>query len=74
MAAVVFVTGLDVCLLRNSKRPANRRVPDEALEWQFEQTALSLPLLADEGFTDVRTVGASWRTGLALAYGGTDRH
>ncbi|ALV39286.1 ATP-binding protein [Streptomyces sp. CdTB01] len=73
VAAVVFVTGLDVCLLRNSKRPTNRRVPDEALEWQFEQTALSLPLLADEGFTDVRTVGASWRTGLALAYGGTDR-
>jgi predicted kinase len=67
VVAVVFVTGLDVCLLRNNKRPPNRRVPDATLEWQFEQTALSLSLLADEGFTGVRTVGAAWRTGLALA-------
>lgn len=66
LVAVVFVTGLDVCLLRNSRRPANRRVPDEVVKWQFEQTAVSLPLLSGEGFT-VRTVGAGWRTGWALA-------
>jgi predicted kinase len=67
VVAVVFVTALDVCLLRNFKRPANRRVPDQELERQFELTTSSLPLLAGEGFTDVRTVGADWRTGLALA-------
>ncbi|MGW1002266.1 AAA family ATPase [Streptomyces sp. NPDC002520] len=67
VVAVVFVTAFDVCLLRNSKRPANRRVPDEELKRQFELTTLSLPLLAGEGFTDVRTIGAGWRTGLALA-------
>ncbi|WP_329020429.1 ATP-binding protein [Streptomyces sp. NBC_01601] len=58
VVAVVFVTGLDVCLLRNAKRPANRRVPDDTVTWQFEQTELSLPALAGERFTSVRTIDA----------------
>jgi len=67
VVAVVFVTGLDVCLLRNARRPANRKVPDEIVAWQSEQTTLSLPQLAGEGFTAIHTVGASGRTGLTLS-------
>lgn len=67
VVAIVFLTRRDVCLLRNAKRPIDLQVPDETVEWQVEQTALSLPLLAGEGFADVRTVGAAWRTGWAFA-------
>ncbi|MFJ2628981.1 AAA family ATPase [Streptomyces sp. NPDC087532] len=66
VVAVVFVTELEVCLLRNAQRSANRKVPDKIVEWQSEQTTLSLPQLAGEGFTAIRTVGAGRRTGLTL--------
>lgn len=57
VAAVVFLTDLDTCETRNARRPANRRVPAPVLRRQHEQTLAALPLLADEGFTDVRTFG-----------------
>ncbi|MGP4001511.1 AAA family ATPase [Streptomyces sp. 8N706] len=56
VAAVVFLTGLEMCEARNSRRPANRRVPSPVLRRQYEQTLAAAPLLADEGFTDIRTV------------------
>ncbi|MEU4496984.1 ATP-binding protein [Streptomyces sp. NPDC023998] len=61
VAAVVFLTDLDTCKARNSRRPANRRVPSPVLRRQHEQTAAAVPLLADEGFTDIRTVGGDRR-------------
>ncbi|WP_329583668.1 AAA family ATPase [Streptomyces sp. NBC_01361] len=58
VTAVVFLTGLGHCLSRNDRRPANRRVPDNTVRWQYEQTRAALPLLPSEGFDDIRTVGA----------------
>ncbi|MER7111164.1 AAA family ATPase [Streptomyces sp. NPDC000229] len=60
-AAVVFLTCLYTCEARNSRRPANRRVPSPVLRQQHEQTEAAVPLLADEGFTDIRTVGGDHR-------------
>ncbi|MBT2439823.1 AAA family ATPase [Streptomyces sp. ISL-36] len=57
VAAIVFLTDLDTCEARNARRSANRRVPLPVLRRQHEQTLAALPLLVDEGFTDVRTVG-----------------
>jgi predicted kinase len=57
--AVVFATPVDLCVRRNARRPANRRVPEEVLRRQHEQAAQALPLLVKEGFTDVRIVGPS---------------
>lgn len=61
VAAVVFLADLETCEARNSRRPANRRVPAAVLRWQHEQTVAAVPLLADEGFTDIRTVGSGGR-------------
>ncbi len=55
-AAVVFLTDLGVCLERNARRPANRRVPERVVRWQHEQTAAAVGLLSGEGFADVRPV------------------
>ncbi|MDQ0945941.1 hypothetical protein QFZ67_007646 [Streptomyces sp. V1I1] len=33
----------------------------QSLRWQPRQTAAAVPLLADEGFTDIRTVGGDRR-------------
>ncbi|WP_331718419.1 AAA family ATPase [Streptomyces sp. NBC_00624] len=57
VAAVVFLTDLDTCEARNAQRPPGRRVPSTVLRRQHEQTLAAMPLLADEGFTDIRTVG-----------------
>ncbi|MEJ8654906.1 AAA family ATPase [Streptomyces sp. MS1.AVA.3] len=57
VVAVVFLTGLGHCGSRNHRRTANRRVPHDTVRWQYEQTRLALPLLAGEGFTEIRTVG-----------------
>ncbi|GAA2815958.1 hypothetical protein GCM10010505_46800 [Kitasatospora aburaviensis] len=39
LLAIVMTTPLDVCLRRNSERPANRRVPDDVLRWQHQLAA-----------------------------------
>lgn len=61
VGAVVFLTGLATCLARNSRRPVNVRVPSPVLRRQYEQTLAAVPLLADEGFTDIRTVRGDHR-------------
>ncbi|WP_199546361.1 ATP-binding protein [Streptomyces sp. N35] len=57
-AAVVFLTDLGNCLIRNERRPASRRVRRTTVCWQHEQTAAALKLLTGEGFDAVYTVGA----------------
>ncbi|MER7848360.1 AAA family ATPase [Kitasatospora sp. NPDC096077] len=54
LLAIVMTTPLDVCLRRNSQRPANRRVPDDVLRWQHQLAVEALPGLASEGFDEVR--------------------
>ncbi|WP_371484813.1 AAA family ATPase [Kitasatospora sp. NBC_00315] len=61
--AIVFTTPLDLCLRRNSQRPANRRVPENVLRWQHQLAVESLPGLADEGFDEVRLYPAVSRSG-----------
>ncbi|MFJ2203318.1 AAA family ATPase [Streptomyces violaceusniger] len=50
--ALRFLPDLGTCMARNRLRPANRRVPDAALRWQYAlaQEATPQTLLA-EGFT-----------------------
>ncbi|MEU0398265.1 AAA family ATPase [Streptomyces sp. NPDC006208] len=59
VAAVVFLTGLERCEARNALRPASGRVPLPVLRRQRELTLAAVPLLAGEGFTDIRTVGGT---------------
>ncbi|MGW3154568.1 AAA family ATPase [Streptomyces sp. NPDC001089] len=54
-AAVVMTTPLEECLDRNSRRPANRRVPDGELRRQHQQISLARPGLHAEGFDHVVT-------------------
>ena len=56
LTAVVFLTSLEVCLARNERLPSRLRERPEELRRQHELTALRLPLLPTEGFTDVRTL------------------
>ncbi|MEU9061736.1 AAA family ATPase [Streptomyces sp. NPDC048430] len=58
VAAVIFLTELVTCETRNVQRPANRRVPTSVLRRQHAQTLAAIPLLAGEGFTDIRTAGS----------------
>ncbi|MFZ3476042.1 AAA family ATPase [Streptomyces sp. 2.9] len=52
--AIRFPTPLDTCLERNALRPANRRVPEQVLRWQYELAqSATADVLAKEGFTDV---------------------
>ncbi|MFJ9447135.1 hypothetical protein ACIRRH_35595 [Kitasatospora sp. NPDC101235] len=53
----------DVCLRRNSERPANRRVPDDVLRWQHQLAVEALPGLTAEGFDEVRLYPAVSRSG-----------
>lgn len=47
-----FLPPLDTCLARNAKRPANRRVPADALAWQYGLARAAVPqALLAEGFT-----------------------
>ncbi|EPH41473.1 ATP-binding protein [Streptomyces aurantiacus] len=55
--AIVFLTSIGHCNSRNDRRPPNRRVPHDTVLWQYEQTLAAVPHLADEGLTDIRTVG-----------------
>ncbi|MBF9135354.1 AAA family ATPase [Plantactinospora sp. S1510] len=41
--AIVFTTPLDVCVVRNAERPANRRVPREKIEEMRETIDRDLP-------------------------------
>ncbi|MEV6424991.1 AAA family ATPase [Streptomyces sp. NPDC051662] len=54
-AAVVLTTPLPQCLDRNSRRPDNRRVPDEEVRRQHQQISLARPGLHSEGFDHVVT-------------------
>jgi len=56
LTAVVFLTSLDVCLARNGRLPRRLRERPEEVRRQHERTALHLPLLTAEGFTEVRTL------------------
>lgn len=64
--AVMFSTPLEVCLTRNSTRPATprpghrwaRRVPEDVVRHQYAHAAAARALLADEGFTAIRCVDA----------------
>jgi hypothetical protein len=55
--ALRILPALETCLARNAARPANRRVPDDALRWQhaLAYQATEQALLA-EGFTAVHQV------------------
>ncbi|MEW1551293.1 AAA family ATPase [Streptomyces tsukubensis] len=54
-AAVVMTTPLAQCLDRNSRRPANRRVPDQVIRHQYRQIATARPGLHTEGFDHIVT-------------------
>ncbi|GHI98203.1 ATP/GTP-binding protein [Streptomyces olivaceus] len=54
-AAVVMTTSLPQCLDRNSRRPANRRVPDEEVRRQHQQISIARPGLHADGFDHVVT-------------------
>ncbi len=52
--AIRFPTPLDTCLERNALRPANQRVPEQVLRWQYELAqSATADVLVEEGFTDV---------------------
>ncbi|MEU3565763.1 AAA family ATPase [Kitasatospora sp. NPDC006786] len=63
LLAIVFTTPLDVCLRRNSQRPANRRVPEDVLRRQHRLAVDALPGLTTEGFDEVRLYPAVSRSG-----------
>ncbi|MFJ6770947.1 AAA family ATPase [Kitasatospora sp. NPDC091257] len=63
LLAIVLTTPLDVCLRRNSERPANRRVPEDVLRWQHQLAVDALPGLEDEGFDEIRLYPAVNRSG-----------
>jgi protein phosphatase len=60
--AVVFDVPLEVCLARNARRPG-RRVPETVVRRQCRQLAGAMAGLADEGFDEIRVVGATDRDG-----------
>nr|WP_185906934.1 ATP-binding protein [Streptomyces sp. WAC04770] len=52
VVALRFLPHIDTCRSRNSKRPANRRVPNEVLAWQHSLARAATPrALIAEGFT-----------------------
>lgn len=52
VVALRMLPHLDTCRARNSKRPANRRVPDDVLAWQHSLALVATPkALLAEGFT-----------------------
>jgi predicted kinase len=60
IVALRFTASLEDCRARNRLRPANRRVPDHILDWQYDlaRAATEAVLLA-EGFTAVYEVGTA---------------
>ncbi|WP_433341648.1 AAA family ATPase [Streptomyces sp. CA-253872] len=56
VAAVLFTTSLDECLVRNSSRP--RQVPEAVIRWKHGQVPSS-DELRDEGFDSVTTWNAA---------------
>ncbi|MFD8573410.1 AAA family ATPase [Streptomyces sp. NPDC059639] len=57
VVALRFLPDLDVCRARNAARPANRRVPDNVLDWQHALAAqATVPALLAEGFTAAHDV------------------
>ncbi|MFD8118600.1 AAA family ATPase [Streptomyces microflavus] len=51
--ALVLPTPLPLCLERNARRPANRRVPDAVVLRQHADVSAALSGLSDEGFDRV---------------------
>ncbi|WP_186779914.1 AAA family ATPase [Streptomyces salinarius] len=64
--AVVMTAPLEQCLARNSRRPANRRVPDDVVRRQSAQIAAARPGLRGEGFDHVVTDDRLMRLRLLL--------
>ncbi|MFD5415242.1 AAA family ATPase [Streptomyces nojiriensis] len=57
IVALRFLPHLDTCRARNAARPANRRVPDDALAWQHALAREATPqALLAEGFTAAHDV------------------
>jgi predicted kinase len=65
-AAVVMTAPLAQCLARNSRRPANRRVPDAVVASQYRQISLARAGLHAEGFDHVVTDAHLMRLRLLL--------
>lgn len=53
---VVFTTPAAVCIARNRRRPDDRRVPDDRMQWYAAEHARLVELAAREPWVEVRCV------------------
>jgi len=51
-----------ICKERNSRRPADRRIPDGTLKWMYEQVHQTPPTV-QEGFSSVQVIKTHLRVG-----------